>query len=259
MQRLLGLQPSFEHFEDGVVAGRQDGCDLVKGWSLLGEGGPGEGRSPILAAASLSLAPAAIHLSSNVRWMDQAPPARMRVASSSQGRFVAMPHPSAAPAAQAQREGAHRRGSDASQPISHETPPLSGSRRLSSSLTETSSLNRYPIPCTVSMNLDCWGSSPSLLPEPADVDVEGAGAAGELVAPHLFEQRLTIDGLAAPHHQEGEEVKLLGSQLDLPFPDVDAVPFPVDVELSGAQVCQDRRCNWSGEGRRGCAPPAPWG
>ena len=69
------------------------------------------------------------------------------------------------------------------------------SRLLINARLGTSSLNRYPMPWTVSMYLDRWGSSPSFC-RAADVDVEGAGAAGELVAPHLFEQRLPIDGFA---------------------------------------------------------------
>ena len=47
-----------------------------------------------------------------------------------------------------------------------------------------------------------------LLPEPPDVDVQGPGAAGELVAPHLFQQGVAGDqaGPAGPSTARGDRI-----------------------------------------------------
>src|SRR5215217_5446441 len=68
-------------------------------------------------------------------------------------------------------------------------------------------------------------------PEAADVDVHGAGAAEEVVAPDLLEELGPGRDPAGPGGQEPQELELLEGQVERPAPEPDLVGNRVDDQL----------------------------
>jgi hypothetical protein len=66
------------------------------------------------------------------------------------------------------------------------------------------------------------------------VDVEGAGHGLVGVAPHLVQELLAADRRARPPGQYGEDVELLGGQLDLHAADQDPACVEVHRDVTGA-------------------------
>lgn len=83
-----------------------------------------------------------------------------------------------------------------------------------------------------------------------EVDVQGAGHGVVGVAPHLVQELLAADRGARPPGQHGEDVELLGGQLDLGPADPDPAGVEVHLDVTGADRPYDGFGNASGR-----APP----